>query len=163
MCKFIAFLYDLIPIQGFRAFLIKRHIAKCPICEKESAMETILEEKFKIPDWIESEQSLWPQIREKVFGPEPLPTHRQKALRIMPPRWQWALAGIALLLVVGINLLIERDFDRKRIQGEFIATTTAPRIIITHAEIKGKQAKPFIYQTQGKYFVWFEESKSEGD
>lgn len=164
MCKFIAFLYDLIPIQGFRDFLIKRYITECSICEKESAIETLLEEKLQIPEWIESEDSLWPQIREKVFLQEPLPSpHRQKVLRFMPRRWQWALAGLALLLVVAINLLIERGFDAKRLQGELIATTTAPRIIITHAEIKGKKAKPFVYQTQEKCFIWFEESKSEGD
>jgi hypothetical protein len=164
MCKFIAFLYGLIPLQGFRAFLIKRHIANCSICEKEPAIETLLQEKLRIPEWIESEQSLWPKIKEKVLSPEPLPSaHRQKVLRFMAPRWQWALAGLALLLVVGINILIERDLDPQRLQEEFIATATIPTVIITHAEIKGKKAKPFIYQTHEKCFIWFEESKSEGD
>lgn len=164
MCKIIAFLYGLIPIQGFRAFLVKKHFAKCPACQKEWAIETILVEKFQTPGWIESEQSLWPQIRKKIYALEiPPSTPRQKARQFLIPRWQWALAGLALLVLVGINLLIERDFHQNALQGEFIATSTTPRIIITHAEINGKKAKPFVYQTQEGFFIWFEESKPEGD
>jgi hypothetical protein len=152
MCKFIAFLYDSIPIRSVRAFLIKRHFAKCPNCKKESAIGDLLQEKLQVPEWIKAEQSLWPQIKEKVLSPQPLPSaHRQKALRFIAPRWQWALAGLALLLVVGINLLIERDFHPQHLQEPFIVSTTAPRIIIIHAEIKGKQAKPCL-SNSGKIF-----------
>ncbi len=164
MCKLIAFLYGSIPIQGFRTFLIKKHFSKCPVCQSELDIEALFTEKFQIPEWIESEQSLWPQIREKILTLEiPSSPSRQKDRRFLIPRWQWALAGLALLLVVGISLLIERDFRQNAYQGEFIATSSTPRIIIMHVEIKGKKAKPFVYQTQDKFFIWFEESKPEGD
>ncbi len=162
MCKFITFLFDLIPIPRFRSYLIKTHLAKCSFCQKELVPDSVLEEKFKIPIWIQSEQSLWPQISDKIFTCEDLPhEHRPRALPFSVPRWQWALVVLALVVLVGINLLIERDIGRRSIQGEISVSSTTPRIIITRAEIKGKKAKPFIYQTKERFFIWFEEP--EGD
>ncbi len=164
MCKLISFLYDLIPIRGFRAFLIKKHLIKCAICQNELSIEPLYEEKFKAPEWIESEQSLWPHIREKLSTQRiPSSPSLQNKKRFLIPRWQWALAGFILLVLVGIYLLIKQDFRQNALKGEFIATSTTPRIVIMHAEIEGKKAKPFVYQTQERFFVWFEKSKPEGD
>ncbi len=162
MCKFIVFLYDMIPIQGIRAFLIKKHIDRCPVCQREMAIETLLEEKFKIPEWIESEQSLWPQIREKAFSQKPvLLSGRQKERPFKISGWQWALAGLALLVVVGINVLIGPDLSPRRHSREFIVSAAQPKIIITHAEIEGREAKPFVYETRERCFIWFEEQESK--
>ena len=160
MCKFITFLYDLIPIQSFRAYLIQKHFAKCPGCQNELDIDTLLEEKFKIPDWVESEPNLWPQIREKICTIDARPSSiRHRARRFSIPFWQWTAAGLALFALLGISLLVNRYFHQKNLRGEFIASSRLPRIIITHAEINGKKARPFVYQTREECFIWFEESK----
>jgi hypothetical protein len=164
VCKLIILLYDLVPIQGFRAYLIKKHLAKCPVGQRDLDIETLLKEKFRIPGWIESEKSLWPHVREKIFAPETVPSaSSERALRFTKPWWHWAVAGLALLVMAALNLLILRNFNHHPFQGESAVPPFTSTIIINHAEIKGRKAKPFIYQTHEACFIWFEESKSEGD
>ena len=36
-----------------------------------------------------------------------------------------------------------------------------PQVKIIHAEIQGKKAKPYIYQTTENLFIWFDEMNQE--
>lgn len=164
MCKLIRSLFRLIPILGFRAYLIRRHISLCPKCLGEWINSPRTERLFTMPEWIKNEQSLWPQIREAIREAEKseiLEEKRKKTFYF--PRWRWALAGAALLILIGINLVLNKDLIRKFSKTEISSVTTIPQIKIVRAEIDGQTAKPFVYQTPENLFIWFERVQQEGE
>ena len=71
------------------------------------------------------------------------------------------MAGFVFAAVIGLGLLIHQNF-LKRTPEESAVEIDTPRIIIKHAEIKGKKAKPYIYQTPYVSFIWFAETKNSG-
>jgi len=157
MCKFFKFLYRLIPVRNFQSFLIKKHFSGCYCCQKEMEINDLLKEIIVIPDWIKAEKSIWPQIKPVLHTPE------EKALKIKRKyevsffkKWRWAIAGLALVIVMGLSLMVHQNFIKESFSKE------KPRIEITYAEIKGKKAKPFIYQTPNMSFIWFAKAKDNG-
>jgi hypothetical protein len=121
-----------------------------------------VEESFTMPAWIKNESSLWPHIKEKIQRMEQEPKSSQKSRStFLLRRWQWATAGLALIILVGVILVV----DRRKIQSPSgVETTLAlknPKIKIIHAEISGKEAKTFIYQTAENLHIWFDEIDQE--
>lgn len=157
MCKFFKFLYRLIPGRNFQFFLIKKHFSGCYRCQKEIEINDLLKEIIVIPEWIKAEKSLWPQIKPVLYTPE------EKVLKIKRKyevsffkKWRWAIAGLALVIVMGLSLMVHQNFLKESLSKE------KPRIEITYAEIKGKKAKPYIYQTPNMSFIWFAKTKDNG-
>lgn len=157
MCNFFKFLYQLIPVKNFRSFLIKKHFSSCYRCQKEIEINNQLKEIIVIPEWIKEEKSLWPQIKPRLYTPE------EKVLKIKKKyefsffkRWRWAMAGLALIIVMGLSLLIHQNFFK------ITSSKEKSGIEITYAEIKGKKAKPYIYQTPTMSYIWFAEAKNNG-
>lgn len=165
MCKLIRSLFSLIPIPGFRAYLIRKHISFCPKCQREWINSSSSTERlFTMPEWIKNERSLWPQIQGKIREAETgkiLEIKRKKAPLF--PRWQWALAGMALLILIGINLVLNKGLIRSLSKTEVSSATQIPQIKIVRAEIGGQKAKPFVYQTPENLFIWFERIQQEGE
>lgn len=165
MCKLIRLLYRLIPVIGFRAFLNRTHLSSCSKCRRAWAIDKSMEECFTmIPEWIKKERSLWPQIQEAISTTE----HREsfaegKKTPLFFPRWQWALAGLALIILAGVNIVLNKSSVPSAPKIEGTPPLNPPLIQIVHAEISGKKAKPFIYQTKENTFIWFGESNQEED
>lgn len=152
----------MIPAKNFKSYLIKKHFATCARCQKENEIESKLKKMFVTPNWIKTEKSLWPQIKQKISVPE------GKAIRIerkhepiFRRKWSWAMAGFIFAAIIGLGLLIHQNYF-KRTPEESVIEIDKPRIIIKHAEIKGKKAKPYIYQTPYVSFIWFAETKNSG-
>lgn len=164
MCKIIRFMYMTIPFHDFRDYLIRKHLAVCPRCQKVWGYIPDIEKSFKMPVWIEKESSLWPQIREKIERKEQGPNSADtRGSTFLLRRWQWATVGLSLIILVGVILVVER----KKIQGpsevETILAHKNPQVKIIHAEIQGKKAKTFVYQTSENLFIWFDEIDQEED
>ena len=158
MCKFYKLLYWLIPLKNFHSFLINKHFSGCGRCLKETEMDNRLKEVV-IPDWIKTEESLWPKIKPGLSIPEEKEPVKQKNFDLPSfKKWHWALAGLALVCVVGLCVLIHRNF-LKNPPAEEASVKEMSRIKITYAEIKGKKARPYIYQTPTGSFIWFAEIK----
>jgi hypothetical protein len=79
------------------------------------------------------------------------------------PRWQWALAGLTLLILVGVSLVLDKALVHKPTKGDVSMTPRIPQVHIIHAKLHGKKAKPYIYKTQEHLFIWFDESTQEED
>jgi len=157
MCKLCRFLYRLIPGKSFQAFLIKKHISSCSQCQKEiEEANSRIKEISIIPDWVKVEESLWPQIKQKLYTQEGkvLKTKRKRGFPLLR-KWHWAMACLFLAVVIGLSLLIHQNFLTKTSIEETCFTEENPRIKIKYAEIKGNAAKPYIYQTPTKSFIWF--------
>jgi predicted anti-sigma-YlaC factor YlaD len=154
----------MIPIHDFRAYLIQKHLAVCSQCQREWAIDKSTEESFTKPEWVINEHSLWPQIRQKINAAEPeeAPFRRRKTAFHLP-RWQWALAGLALLIFIVFNLMLDKGLVHSLSKKEVSLAIKIPQVRIIHAELRGKKARPFIYQTPENLFIWFDKIKQEGD
>lgn len=158
-------LYKLISIPSFRAFLIQKHISSCPKCQKEWSIDETMEDLFAAPGWIEKEASFWPRIQETILANEiedALDRTRNRTTGKFP-RWQWAMAGFALLLLAGINIIVSKGPIRRLPLAELDLARKPPQIKIIRAEIHGQKAKPYIYRTKDNLFIWFDQINQEED
>ena len=162
MCKICKLLYRLLPGRSFQAFLIKKHITNCSQCQKEiEEANNRIKETSIFPNWVKAEGSLWPQIRQKLHDQE------EKAQKIkrkysfsLAKKRSWAMACLFLAILIGGGVLIHKNFLTRASIEEINLTKENPRIRIKYAEIKGKKAKPYIYQTPKASFIWLgEENK----
>ena len=164
MCKIIRFMYMTIPFHGFRYFLIQKHLAVCPRCQKDWGFIPDVEKSFAMPVWIEKESSLWPQIREKIERKEQEPKSSDTGRSTSRlHRWQWATVGLSLIILVGVILVVKRTKIQSPSGVETILARSNPQVKIIHAEIQGKKAKTFVYQTSENLFIWFDEIDQEED
>jgi hypothetical protein len=159
MCKFYKLLYWLIPVKSFQSFLIRKHFSGCDRCQREIEIDNRLKEMV-IPDWIRAEKSFWPQIKPRLSIPEEK-THvkENKDGFFSFKKWHWAMAGLALVCVMGSSVLIYRNFQKKLSVEKAALINEMSRVKINYAEIKGKKAIPYIYQTPTVSFIWFAETK----
>lgn len=162
MCRLYKLLYKLFPVKSFQSFLIEKHFSVCSSCQKETEIENQLNKVLAAPSWIAKEESIWPQIREKLYS------QRKKTLkadRTFQPffftKWKWAAVILVLVVAVGLVLLVQTNFERKSSEAEALLEDT-PRVVIKHAEIEGKKARVYIYQSPEISFIWFSEIKNNG-
>lgn len=160
MCKFCKLLCRLIPWRSFQAFLIKKHVSGCHQCQRDiEEAKSLIEEMWIAPVWVEEEENLWPQIKHK-FSPQEektLKTKRKYGFFLLK-RWQWALACLLLVVAIGLSVLVPLNFLRRTSVEEASSFKDNPRVKIKYAEIYGKKAMPYIYQTPTISFIWFAET-----
>jgi len=161
MCRFCRLLYRLIPGKRFQSILIKKHIAHCSQCQQEiEEAGSLIKKTSIVPNWIEATENLWPQIRQKIYAREEKALKLKRASGIsLPGKWRWAIACVFLALVTGLAVLIHKNFLTRTPIEKTYSTKERPRITIKYAEIKGKKAKPCIYQTPTASFIWFGDSE----
>ena len=162
MCRLYKFLYTLFPLKRFRSFLIEKHFSVCSSCKKETELESYLKDMLAAPDWIAKEESMWPQIREELNSQRKKSVKEEKTLQpFFFRKWKWAAVGLFLVVAVGVFLMVQTDFQKKSAETKALEKET-PRIVIEHAEIDGKKARAYIYQTPEISFIWFSEAKDNG-
>lgn len=163
MCRLYKFLYEFFPFKRIQSFLIKKHFSVCSHCQQELETDKKFKEIFDDTVRVKEENSLWPEIKPKLYAPEKriLEEKRKYGFSLIR-KWVWAMAGLALAIMVGLNFLIQQNFqERASAIGASLGKEKA-RIIIKYAEIRGKKAKPYIYQTPSVSFIWFAETKETG-
>jgi len=169
MCKTYKILYAVLPIKKWKAALIRRHFERCPSCAEEVERINKAAGAFFRPDWIQDTTNLWPQICYKIASSE------KRAVRIPSEigrgrfrlrKWGWAGASAAFLILGAIGFFILRHHDRSIPAPELappqVPVALIPRVQVISAEIGGKPAKPYIYQTPAASFIWLAPSKDIG-
>lgn len=164
MCSFFKFLYWLVPVKSFQSFLIKIHFSGCNRCRKETEIDNQLKEIIAVPEWVKAEEIMWPQVKTKVY------TSEKKALKTVKKykfslfkKWRWATAFIALTILVAISFLIQKGLKREVSSEEALLTKSPPKVIVKRAELKGKKARPIIYQTSTVSIIFLVEDKEPGE
>jgi len=157
MCRLYEWLYALIPFRPIRARLLKSHIESCPRCREKFEPAAGLEDVAAPPAWIESEESLWPAVRDRLrLSPPAKKNPRTRPDRLgLGLRWTIpaAFAGILLAGLAGF-LLFRPSFD----------SNDLPRVSIVRAESGGRKAETYFYQTQQASYVWISTSpKKNGE
>lgn len=151
MCKFYKFLYRLIPFKSFQSFLIKEHFSRCLLCQEETEIDIQLKEILVIPDKVKAEESLWSEIKPRLYSPGEEDSESKTKIRFFSFRkWKWALTASFLLLVVivaltGINyFLLDKPRIEKGLKGQ------EKRVIVKSATIQGKPAKLYFFQPKNR-------------
>jgi len=162
MCRLYKLLYKLFPVKSFQSFLIEKHFSVCSSCQKETEIESQLKNVLAVPNWIVQEEIMWPQIREKLYSQRKKLFKTKKTLQpFFFAKWKWAVASLVFVVAFGVIIMIHINFQRKSAEEEALLEDT-PRVVIKHAEINGKKARPYIYQTPEISFIWFSEAKNNG-
>jgi len=162
MCRLYKLLYKLFPVKSFQSFLIEKHFSICSSCQKETEIESNLKDMLAVPSWIAEDESIWPQIREKLYSQRKKSIKAEKTLKpFFFTRWKWVAVGLVLVVAVGVVLMVHTNIQRKSAEVEALMRET-PRVLIKHAEIEGKKARAYIYQTPEISFIWFTEAKNNG-
>jgi len=114
------------------------------------------------PIWIAKEESIWPLIREKLYSQRKKQIKAEKTLKpFFFKKWKWAAVGLVLVVSIGVVLFVHTNFKKESAEAEALFKDT-PRVVIKYAEIEGKKARPYIYQTPEISFIWFSEVKNNG-
>jgi hypothetical protein len=161
---------------------VRGHLAGCAKCRK------FYEDEKRLAGLIQDSLSLWAFHYRGVApsvtsGHDPLSESRSKKIPRryfrFPPRWApdiraarfhyrlWRTAFGAALIILGISgfFLFRRPADKavgfeasKRLE----LRETDPRVQVISVELKGKPAKPYIFQTPKASFIWIGPSKDIG-
>jgi hypothetical protein len=169
MCKIYKILYAVLPIKKWKDALIRRHFERCSSCVEEVERISKAAGALFRPDWIQDTANLWPQIRHKIAFSE------KRTERVLPEigrgrfrlrKWGWAGASAAFLILGAIGFFILRHHDRSipapGLAPAQVPAALIPRVQVISAEIGGKPAKPYIYQTPAASFIWLAPSKNIG-
>jgi len=159
MCSLIRLLYRLIPWRPFRDLLIRRHYSGCPKCGPAPAAPEPWEEAIRPPDWILRSGSLWPEIRKGLEErgrtvPAPRTSGRRRR-----PGLNWAVAAAGTMGCLLLVLLIRENRRIARLPGG----PDGARVVVISAEVQGRNADSFLFQTKTASFIWFAPTSSEGD
>lgn len=162
MCLLFKFLFWLFPFRSFRALVLRIHIDRCSRCQEEYEIEDKTKDILTIPDWIKEEPSLWPRVNRKM-----IPVGDEKTKKLKKPyfktKWYWAAATLFIAAAV-VLIVWNQQSGKKRIAfEETAATQEIPQVTIKHAEVNGKKATSYVYQTQKISFIWFSETDKMGE
>ena len=161
---------------------VRRHLAGCEKCRK------FYEDERRLAGLIQNSLSLRalhyrggaPSVASvNDLLPELRPQRIPRRYLLFPPRWTpdirdarfhyrlWRIAFGAALIILGISgfFLFRRPADKavgfeasKRLELK----ETDPRVQVISVELKGKPAKPYIFQTPKASFIWIGPSKDIG-
>jgi hypothetical protein len=176
MCRLFKILVAAVPFRSWKSAIVRRHLGRCERCaEALKAGDRAIASALK-PDWIAGGPSLWPGVQEKIDAaefssrlPEALSqTHLRRSLRIAR-RWALAASISACLAAVVIVWVVVGRPDRRPWGAGLtpsgrpvVVPASAPRVQIISAEVGGKRAKTYIYQTPKGSFIWIAPQKEIG-
>jgi hypothetical protein len=123
---------------------------------------------FARPDWVNKETSLWQQVNEKIASQETQkPQFKLKESRTTMTlrRWSWA-AGAVVLIIIGISILSHKHSQRnvawKAEALSHVQKSENQKAGIVVAEVGGRTATAYIYQTRIATYIWFAPAKKAG-
>lgn len=159
-CNTYKRLYKLFPIIRWRAFLLDRHVSRCPLCLEEFAGEDQIDSIGITPGTVEialkkEGVDLWSRVEERLIEVENKhDIHSTARRKIVPPKraWGWALAGTAaLVLAILIPIAIQQDpGGRESIEAQ------DKKITINFVTVENRPAKTIYFQPENKdrLIVW---------
>jgi hypothetical protein len=170
MCKIHRLMAAVIPFARMREVFILRQIERCPRCGEGENLDDPRVAQFLNPGWVRETADLWPLLRDRLLSGEP---SGQDAGRVRGParsfirKWAWAaavagLAALCLLVLIGLR-------HSEKVPPQAFAPLPAmppqvePRVLVLDAELQGRPAKPYVYQTATGSFIWITPSKKNGD
>ncbi len=156
-CKLAEFLYDVIPLAGFRDLLLRVHMEGCPRCERSLLSRAEARALLVDPKNIEPDGTVWRTVLARKAGDgEAAERGRGTRGRWLLLEWAGGFAGALFLGVVSFWLLKNVGTAG----AGFDPGPVAERFAIESVSIGGTPAQAYIYQPADTdmIFVWAEKS-----
>lgn len=143
-CSFYRLLYNLVPLNAWKYFLLQSHMEKCEMCRKEVAGISEAQYATVSRSRLERKIDLWPGISH-ALNDKSRP-HKRASFR----HWIWATAG-SLAVAAGLVLLMINSSGNGTSYPEI-------KFRLDYVRIYEEPAQAFIFKTQdaNRTFVWVE-------
>lgn len=155
-CKTFKFLYNVIPLNIFRSYLIKKHFSSCSSCSAELADEVEIEKMIISPGKASRDIDLWPGLKNDIISLNR--ESRLKARRIPAGirKWQLGLTGAVLLLMLILVPFILNRFDQDSGIDPETAGIVNREIEVKSLRIENRPVKSYYFQSKdtNKIIVW---------
>jgi len=163
MCRIIEMMILVLPLSRWKEGVRRRHLARCSRCAVEEAAREKAIRTFLTPPWIRENPGMDPKIWTRAERTAAADRHVARV------RWRLRIpvaAGTAILAMSALGLLFFWNRDRGTPPTEPTAAletaVPGPRVQVFSAELRGKPAKAYIYQTPRISFVWISPAKEIG-
>jgi hypothetical protein len=154
ICKWVRFGYKVLPLPSWRAFLLERHLGRCPECQSFILDNETIRSLGITDASLQAELPLWPV---------PSSRHETQVLRL---GWRFAFGlslGAAILWAAfGIARIAHFGSLPQGTVTVTEAQDNACVFAVLEARIGGEPARPVIFKPQqpGMTIVWFEKIKN---
>jgi len=155
-CKMVEFLFDALPFDAWRAFLLRLHMEKCPACQAKllglEESRSLLVPPLGRDEWAGLRARLRARIAAEPAGP----------VRAVRPRFErilrWAPSAAMLLVLAATGIWLSRQGGQRTVVPE--GPRAADRFELNYIRIGGHPAGAYIYQPQGSdiIIVWAEKT-----
>lgn len=147
-CKFIDFLFSVLPLKRWQDFLARRHIQNCAVClNKLATAEEV--RKLLIPEReIENLEAVWSAVKSRLDERRRLKPQAQR-------RWRWAFAAASLIIIIIGAVWIYQAVGPGKGGAEL---PFSEQFQINLIEIDNQPAQAFVYHPHDSktFFVWVE-------
>ncbi len=147
-CRFIDFLFSLIPLKKWQDFLIGHHLQRCPLCQKKMASAEEVKSLFAQQGDVESIPDLWPAVRTRLEE-----GGLKRPFRFRRLAW---IAGAAGLLVIVSSLVWLSSISLNRVSSNKLAE----RFQINYIRVGNEPARAYFFKPRDlkMIIVWAEKT-----
>jgi len=135
-CKMINFLFKIFPLKIWQDFLIRHHIQKCTVCQREMANVEEIKPFLTQESDVEGLEGLWPSIKARL-GEEKRKERLSFWTRL---RWATGVAGVLVAFVVGIWLYSIFSSEKGPSEENLVETFQ-----INYINVGNKPARAYIF------------------
>jgi hypothetical protein len=162
MCRLTEWLVFCLPLRRWKDAVRRRHLARCPRCAAEDkALENAVH-AFLTPAWTRDNPGLETKVRRRLVWAEGAPGAEKAGRRLL---LRVAVGAALIFLSVGGWILFHHRDAGRALPGAVSNGNIAgsgPRVRVFSAELRGKPAKTYIYQTPKISIVLISPSKEIG-
>lgn len=151
-CEFVRGAWRALPLPAWRAFLLERHIDRCPGCQARALGLEAVRRLGVVPENLAGE----PPLRPFAGGT------RRSGSAAPAPAWRYAFALFAAVAILGTAAWLSRLVPQGRLPRGTVTVLVedagAPAFAVLEARIGDGSARPVVFSPgkAGMTIVWFE-------
>jgi hypothetical protein len=156
-CKTVELLFDALPIDAWRAFLLRRHLDRCPACQAKLVGVAESRRLLAGPPSPDEWAGLRSRLRARTAA-EPAGRARAAGRGRSGRFLRWAPSAAMLLVLAATGIWLAREGGRRPVVPE--GSGARDRFELDYIRIGGREAGAYIYQPQGSdiIIVWAEKA-----
>lgn len=153
-CEWVRIAYRVLPLPAWRAFLLGRHIDRCPRCQAQALDDAAILSLGVTPDRLQGEPPLRPFASE--LG----------RLRGFSPAWRYAFGFFLAAAILGGAFAIWRGASSEPLPRGIVTIEEmeedARVFAVLAARVGDEPARPIVFKPgpSGMTIVWFEKKQN---
>lgn len=156
ICRWVRFGYKVLPLPGWRVFLLERHLDRCPLCRSHTLGDETIRAMGITAAALQAELPLWPV---------PLARPKPQMLRL---GWRYAFGLSLIAAMVWVAVEVARfapspaSVAPKGFIQEVEENDESKVFAVLTAKIGAETARSVIFKPRetGMTIVWFEKIKN---